>query len=87
MNSTHFAQQEASDAAFALAFDEAQLRQLESSQYDVLDLYPNLPTAPLKKKKKKEINLMIPMNLAAQRDNYWNHWPQNRARSSRRVIS
>lgn len=31
------AQQEASDAAFALAFDEAQRWQLESSQHDVLD--------------------------------------------------
>ncbi|KAF8420485.1 hypothetical protein EV426DRAFT_612485 [Tirmania nivea] len=40
------AQQEASDAAFALAFDEAQRWQLESSQHDVLDSLSQSTPAP-----------------------------------------
>jgi len=39
-------QQEASDAAFALAFDEAQRWQLESSQHDVLDSISQSTPAP-----------------------------------------
>jgi len=40
------AQQEASDAAFALAFDEAQRWQLESSQHDVLDFISQSTSVP-----------------------------------------